>query len=116
MRSGSCDQARRIGGAFAAGVVLACTACASPAAGGVYPVRACDAADGVNASWTVLPSKAKRVVAYSLCPSGGKAGRGLGAHTVPSKPTRPHAVRRGTHAGVVFAAPSGTAIVGIRAA
>jgi hypothetical protein len=81
----------------------------------VYAVRACDAADGVNNSWIGIPNTSKGVVSYSACPSGGNQRRGLIAHNVIDRRGTPASVKRGTIAGLVFAAPPGTAIVGIRA-
>lgn len=98
-----------------ASAVLA-TATASPAQANVYTVRACDAAEGVNNSWAVLPSSSRGVVAYTACPSGGSRRRGLAAHNViGGRHGRPTSVKRGTHAGLIFTAPAGTTIVGIRA-
>jgi hypothetical protein len=85
------------------------------ASANVYTVRACDAADGVNNSWAGIPSASKGVTAYSACPSGGNPRRGLIAHNVIARRGTPNAVSRGTLAGLVFAAPPGTVIVGIRA-
>jgi hypothetical protein len=85
------------------------------ASANVYTVRACDAADGINNSWTAIPSTSKGVTAYSACPSGGNQLRGLIAHNVIARRGTPSGVRRGTLAGLAFAAPPGTAIVGIRA-
>lgn len=85
------------------------------ASANVYTVRACDAADGVNNSWAGIPSASKGVTAYSACPSGGNQRRGLIAHNVIARHGTPNAVNRGTLAGLVFVAPRGTVIVGIRA-
>jgi hypothetical protein len=94
--------------------LLAAVAVPASARANVYAVRACDAADGVNNSWTGIPSTSKGVVAYSACPSGGNPRRGLVAHNVIARRGTPSGVDRGTLAGLEFAAPPGTAIVGIR--
>lgn len=116
MSRSSLQIGRGFGAVAATLTILAMAGPAGSATANVYTVRACDAADGANQSWAVMAARSKRLVAFSLCPSGGKPARGLGAHNVPARRGRPHAVRRGTRAGLLFAAPPGTSIVGITAA
>ncbi len=81
---------------------------------GVYKVRACDAAEGLNNSWRLFSSRAA-VAASVACPSNGSRRRGLSAHNVVARGSARKTVKRGTGAALVFNAPAGTSIVGIRA-
>src|SRR3954468_1757551 len=87
---------------------------AGPATAGVYKVGACDAADGSNASWGLVASR-PTVTASVACPSNGSRGRGISAHNVVARGKAPKTVKRGTTAALVFTAPPGTSIVGLRA-
>ena len=95
--------------AFVAALVLA-----SPARAGTFDVLACDAAPGfVNNSWRSETNHGG-MVAFSACPSGGDAMRGLGARTNYPYPDG-WTVPAGASARWIFDATPGTAIVGYRA-
>src|SRR2546423_345836 len=84
----------------------------SAAHAGVYEVRACDAADGINNSW-VAHTNADWMAAYTQCPTGGNQDAGLVARsTMPSQPT---GTSQGVVAQMLFTAPAGASIVSLRA-
>jgi hypothetical protein len=80
------------------------------AGAGTYDVVACDAAGGVNNSWTPV-SNHPDLLAYTECPSGGDGRRGLVArHALKAASAPP-----GAYAHMRFDAPPGTAVIGLRA-
>lgn len=85
---------------------------AAPVRGGTYNVLACDAAGGVNNSWTTFVNSAA-LTAYAACPSGGDRRRGLLARNAVAANT---SISSGSVARMDFWAPAGTAIVGVHAA
>src|SRR3954468_15149762 len=87
---------------------------AGPAPAGVYKVRACDAADGSNASWRLFSSR-PTVTASVACPSNGDQPRGSSAHNVVARGNAQKSVKRGPTAALVCTGPPGTSIVGVRA-
>lgn len=97
--------------ALAVAVLLAA---APRSAAGVYEVRACDAADGVNNSWAPLPTRTG-VRATIACPSNGHRRRGLSGRNVVARSGERQYAKRGAVAGLAFVAPPDTAIVGVRA-
>lgn len=103
----------RIASVLAVAIVALLTA-APRAAAGVYEVRACDAADGVNNSWTPLPTRTG-VRATIACPSNGHRRRGLSGRNVVARSGERQYAKRGAVAGLAFVAPPDTAIVGVRA-
>jgi hypothetical protein len=93
---------------FLISYVLLC----SVALAGVYEVRACDAADGVNNSWAAH-TNAPWMTAYTQCPTGGDQNAGMVARsTMPAQAT---GTSQGVVAQMVFTAPPGAAVVGLRA-
>ena len=82
----------------------------SAARAGTYEVRACDAANGVNNSWAA-ESNNGQLTAYNECPSGGNKSRGMVARTTVGG----SGVPPGSWARLIFHAPGGTTIVGVRA-
>jgi hypothetical protein len=102
-----------VGGLVAATCAIAMLVFASAAAGGVYEVRACDAADGVNNSWQPLPARTG-VSSAVACPSNGHRRRGLSARNVIARSGERTYAKRGAIAGLSLTAPPDTAIVGVR--
>ena len=96
--------------AIACAVLLALPS-TSPA--GVYEVRACDAADGINNSWQPLPARTG-VSSAVACPSNGHRRRGLSARNVIARDGGRTYAKRGAIAGLSFTAPPGASIVGVR--
>jgi hypothetical protein len=97
--------------AAAAGIAL--LASPSFAVAGVYEVRACDAADGVNNSWHPLPARTG-VSSAIACPSNGHRRRGLSARNVVARSGQRTYAKRGAIAGLSFTAPPETSIIGVR--
>jgi hypothetical protein len=85
----------------------------SPSVAGVYEVRACDAADGVNNSWHPLPARTG-VSSAVACPSNGHRRRGLSARNAIAQSGGRTYAKRGAIAGLAFTAPPDAAIVGVR--
>jgi hypothetical protein len=106
--------AGRFGALLAAALAVAVLAIPSSANAGVYEVRACDAADGVNNSWQPLPARTG-VSSTVACPSNGHRRRGLSARNVIARSGGRTYAKRGAIAGLAFTAPPDTAIVGVRA-
>src|SRR3954465_9499546 len=79
---------------------------------GVYEVRACDAADGVNNSWAAH-TNADWMLAYTQCPTGGNQEGGIVARSW--MPPDRHGTSQGVVAQMSFTAPPGAAIVSLRA-
>lgn len=92
--------------------LAALLAAAALANAGTYEVRACDAAAGVNHSWTTAVNES-HLAAYTACPSGGNPAGGLVARTAVA--ARGTAVGQASSATVAFAAPAGTRITALRA-
>ena len=103
----------RVGCLLALAVAMLLAA-APRSAAGVYEVRACDAADGVNNSWAPLPTRTG-VRATVACPSNGHRRRGLSGRNVVARSGERQYAKRGAVAGLAFVAPPDTAIVGVRA-
>src|SRR3954464_2778513 len=104
-------RATRLTAAAAASVISFVFLCGIAQAG-VYEVRACDAADGVNNSW-VAHTNAPWMTAYTQCPTGGDQNAGMVARsTMPAQAT---GTSQGVVAQMVFTAPAGAAVVGLRA-
>src|SRR2546423_8767668 len=82
------------------------------ASAGVYEVRACDAADGVNNSWAAT-TNAPWMTAYTQCPTGGDQNAGMVARS--TMPAQAAGTSQGVVAQMVFTAPPGAAVVGLRA-
>ena len=85
----------------------------SKATAGVYEVRACDAADGINNSWQPLPPRTG-VSSAVACPSNGHRRRGLSARNVIARDGARTYAKRGAIAGFSFTAPPDTSILGVR--
>src|SRR3954451_16361628 len=79
---------------------------------GVYEVRACDAADGVNNSWAAR-TNADWMTAYTQCPTGGDQNAGIVARS--TMPAQASGTSQGVVAQMIFTAPPGAAVVGLRA-
>src|SRR4051794_37776426 len=104
-------RATRVTAAVAASLISFVFFCGIAKAG-VYEVRACDAADGVNNSW-VAHTNAPWMTAYTQCPTGGDQNAGMVARsTMPAQAT---GTSQGVVAQMVFTAPAGAAVVGLRA-
>src|SRR4051794_26515552 len=104
-------QATRLAAAAAALLISYVLLC-GVALAGVYEVRACDAADGVNNSW-VAHTNASWMAAYTQCPTGGDQNAGMVARsTMPAQAT---GTSQGVVAQMVFTPPPGAAGVGLRA-
>src|SRR5688572_1384320 len=85
-----------------------------PARAGTFDVVACDAAPGfVNNSWEPQVTHGG-TVAFSACPSSDVGMKGLGVRTNYPYPSG-YTVPTGAAARWIFNAPSGAAIVGLRA-
>jgi hypothetical protein len=110
--AGNTLRAARLGTLLVALIVALATAPASRA--GVYEVRACDAADGVNNSWQPLPARTG-VSSAIACPSNGNRHRGLSARNVIAQPGGRTYAKQGAIAGLAFTAPPDTSIIGVRA-
>src|SRR2546423_3562129 len=82
------------------------------ASAGVYEVRACDAADGVNNSWAAT-TNAPWMTAYTQCPTGGDQNAGMVARS--TMPAQAAGTSQGVVAQMIFTAPPGAAVVGLRA-
>lgn len=93
------------------GTLLVFLASAAVAQAGTYEVSACDAAGGANNSWIATVTGAPWVTAYAECPSGGDPGKGMVSRNVVG----PGAVVGPISARLLFNAPAGTSIVGLRA-
>src|SRR3954454_1087550 len=105
-------QATRLAAAAAA-LLTSYVLLGGVALAGVYEVRACDAADGVNNSWGAH-TNAPWMTAYTQCPTGGDQNAGMVARS--TMPAQAAGTSQGVVAQMVFTAPPGAALVSLRAA
>jgi hypothetical protein len=85
----------------------------SVAQAGFYDVVACDAAGGANNSWAPVVGNSLAVTAYTDCPTGGTASRGMIARNVVAANS---SASGNVVAQMKFLAAPGTTIVGLNAA
>src|SRR4051794_24825624 len=98
--------------AAAAALLISYVLLCGVARAGVYEVRACDAADGVNNSWAAS-TNADWMTAYTQCPTGGDQNAGMVARS--TMPAQASGTSQGVVAQMIFTAPPGAAVVGLRA-
>lgn len=95
-------------------MVAALVVGASSAGAGVYEVVACDAAPGgVNNSWIPVVGNSLATTAYTECPTGGTASRGMIARNVVAANS---SASGNVVAQMKFTAAPGTTIIGLNAA